>query len=265
MRKLVEQGPPFPPGLLAALRDDDRAGARAVRDGLIRQRKRAQAEAERMASMASFDAEVARDGFTRVAGVDEAGRGPLAGPIVAAAVVLGGAVDGLNDSKQLSPDERERLYASLHDGPHAIGVGVVQAGEIDRKGIQAANYAAMMQAVTMLSPPPQFLLVDGFAIRGCPLPQRAVVKGDSRSLCIAAASIVAKVTRDRMMLELDREYPHYGFAAHKGYGTRSHLDALGRHGPCPAHRRSFAPISQAPATGPLFDESGTDMIEEPRP
>jgi ribonuclease HII len=205
--------------------------------------------------MMAFEAEALANGFQRVAGVDEAGRGPLAGPIVAGAVVLAEPIEGLNDSKQLTARRREALFAQLHDGRHAIGVGLVEASDIDRYGIQAANYAAMAQAVAALDPPPDFLLVDGFMIRGCALPQKAIVKGDSLSFSIAAASIIAKVTRDRLMVALDAENPDYGFLRHKGYATREHLDALRRLGPCPAHRRSFAPLSQPLATGDLFEST----------
>lgn len=204
--------------------------------------------------MIEFEREAAANGFTRIAGVDEAGRGPLAGPIVAAAVVLGEQVDGLNDSKLLTPSQRERFFEVLASGPHAIGVHIVSAADIDAQGIQSANYAAMAGAAEGIEPPPDFLLVDGFAIRGCPLPQKAVVKGDRRSFSIAAASIVAKVTRDRIMEELDAVHPDYGFAAHKGYGTRAHLEALRRYGPCSAHRKSFAPIAQSLETASLFQE-----------
>lgn len=206
-----------------------------------------------ISDMMAFEAEAMSNGFRRIAGVDEAGRGPLAGPIVAGAVVLAEPIEGLNDSKQLTARRREALYAQLHGGRHAIGVGIVEAAEIDRHGIQTANYSAMAQAVAALDSPPDFLLVDGFMIRGCAVPQKAVIKGDSRSFSIAAASIVAKVTRDRIMDSLDAQYPDYGFARHKGYATREHLDALRRLGPCPAHRMSFAPICRPPAPGDLFE------------
>ncbi|GMV99229.1 MAG: ribonuclease HII [Candidatus Hydrogenedentota bacterium] len=185
-------------------------------------------------------------GFHRVAGVDEAGRGPLAGPIVAAAVVLCAPVAGLNDSKQLTEVERDRLFSVLHEGGHAIGIAVISAEEIDRMGIQSANYAAMLQALAALEPAPDHLLVDGYRLPACPVPHQRIVKGDCLSQSIAAASIVAKVTRDRIMLEMDVCYPEYGFARHKGYGTRRHLDALAHWGPCPIHRRSFAPLACKP-------------------
>ncbi len=208
---------------------------------------------ERDDILMQFEREAAANGFRRIAGVDEAGRGPLAGPIVAAAVVLAERVEGVNDSKQLTEAQREDLYGVLTEGAHDIGVAIIDADTIDRHGIQSANYAAMAQAAAALFPAPDFLLVDGFMIRGCPLPQKWIVKGDSRSASIAAASIVAKVTRDRIMNELDEQYPEYGFARHKGYGTREHLEVLARLGPCPFHRKSFAPLSEALAPGMLFD------------
>ncbi|NLV42355.1 MAG: ribonuclease HII [Candidatus Hydrogenedentes bacterium] len=209
----------------------------------------AERETLRLHAMLAFERQAAENGFLRVAGVDEAGRGPLAGPLAAAAVVLAFPVPGLNDSKKLTEARREELYETLMGGPHAIGVGVVEAGELDRIGLQPANYAAMARAVAGLSPPPDFLLVDGFALPGVVQPVLRLVKGDQRSLSIAAASIIAKVTRDRRMAVLDARYPQYGFGRHKGYGTADHLAALRRHGPCPEHRRSFAPVGGAPEGG----------------
>ncbi|MBM3289282.1 MAG: ribonuclease HII [Candidatus Hydrogenedentes bacterium] len=199
-----------------------------------------------------FEREMAALGFARVAGVDEAGRGPLAGPIVAAAVVLAHPVAGLNDSKLLTAAQRESLFAQLMEGAHAIGCATVSSEQIDARGIQQANYGAMTEAVHQLAPLPDYLLVDGFTIPGCPVPHLRIVKGDRRSQSIAAASIVAKVTRDRLMLAYDTEFPGYGFAKHKGYGTADHLDAIRRLGPCPIHRRSFAPFAAQVDTAPLF-------------
>lgn len=200
-----------------------------------------------------FEREAAANGFHRIAGVDEAGRGPLAGPIVAAAVVLAGPVPGVDDSKKLTAAQRERLFEQLHADGHAIGVAVIEPGEIDRYGIQCANYAAMARAVAAIVPEPDYLLVDGFEIKGCALPQRRIIKGDRLSASIGAASIIAKVTRDRIMDKLAGQYPEYGFADHKGYGTAVHLDALRRLGPCPVHRMSFSPMADAPPAAGLFD------------
>lgn len=210
-------------------------------------------ESLRLEQMLKFEREAHANGFARVAGVDEAGRGPLAGPIVAAAVVLAEPVPGADDSKRLTAAQREELYEAITAGGHAVGVSVIDACELDRMGLQQANYAAMLRAAESISPPPDFLLVDGFQIRGAAIPQQRLVRGDSRSLSIAAASIVAKVTRDRLMDELDARYPGYGFARHKGYGTRQHLEALARLGPCPVHRMSFAPVGLSAETGLLFE------------
>ncbi|HNR32774.1 MAG TPA: ribonuclease HII, partial [Candidatus Hydrogenedentes bacterium] len=209
-------------------------------------------EAARLQSMWTFEAAAHAQGFARVAGVDEAGRGPLAGPVVAAAVVLVEPVAGVDDSKRLTASRREALYDALCGGGHAVGVALVDAETIDRIGIQQANYMAMARAVAALDPTPAFLLVDGFSVPGVPWPQQRIIKGDQRSLSIAAASIIAKVTRDRIMTELDAQYPVYGFAKHKGYGTRAHIEALRAFGPCPAHRRSFAPMNEAVTGAALF-------------
>jgi ribonuclease HII len=166
-------------------------------------------------------------------------------------VVLGREIIGLNDSKQVSEAERERLFDEIRCGPHSVSVTIIGADVIDARGIQAANYAAMAGAAAGLWPAPDLLLVDGFPIRGCAITQTAIVKGDGRSVSIAAASIVAKVTRDHIMVNLGREYPHYGFERHKGYATREHLAALERYGPCPAHRKSFAPIATRADSGLL--------------
>ncbi len=207
-------------------------------------------------SMTLFECQVARGGSRRIAGVDEAGRGPLAGPIVAAAVILGEPVPGVDDSKRLTARRREELYAALTSGPHVTGVAIVENDIIDTHGIQTANYMAMARALDRLDPRADFALVDGFTIRGCATPQLRIVKGDQRSQSIAAASILAKVTRDRIMCELDAEFPEYGFARHKGYGTRAHLDAIDSFGPCRVHRKSFAPVASTLDTLQLFRDVG---------
>lgn len=215
------------------------------------------AERLRLESMYTFELQAREQGFRCVAGVDEAGRGPLAGPLVAAAVVLAHPLAGLNDSKKLTAARREELFETIAAGAHAVGVCVVAAAELDELGVQQANYRAMVRAAESIVPLPDLLLVDGFSVPGTALPQWRLVKGDQRSLSIAAASIVAKVTRDRIMDELDRKYPQYLFARHKGYGTGEHLALLARHGPCPEHRRSFAPLATRTETRPLF-ESDTE-------
>ncbi len=187
-------------------------------------------------------------GHTLIAGLDEAGRGCLAGPVVAAAAVLPLAEDclrlfaGVRDSKQLSPAQRERLYAVIVERAVGVGVGVVSVEWIDRYNIVRATRLAMQQALASLPVRPTYLLLDAIKLPAVRLPQLALIKGDARCLSIAAASIVAKVTRDRLMQQLDEQYPGYGFARHKGYGTAEHQDALARLGPCRAHRRTFAPV-----------------------
>ncbi len=183
-----------------------------------------------------------------IAGVDEAGRGPLAGPVVAGAVVLPEDFkrQGLDDSKKLTAGRREELYAELvGDQRVRWAVGVAEVEEIDRLNILRATHLAMRRAVAALGgPEPDMVLIDGLPVRDFPWPQEAVVKGDGLSLSIAAASVIAKVERDRMMLALDEAFPHYQFAKHKGYGTALHLAALEKYGPSPHHRRSFQPVAQ---------------------
>jgi ribonuclease HII len=181
-----------------------------------------------------------------IAGVDEAGRGPLAGPVVAAAVILYPCrIAPLGDSKLLSAEERAVAYRAIQRNAHAIGVGVVFHDEIDRMNIRQASYAAMRLALADLIVQPAHVLVDGPPIPLSSYSQTGIIRGDAKSACIAAASIVAKVTRDCMMEAMDREFPAYGFKQHKGYGTPEHLDALRRHGPCRIHRRSFQPVTEA--------------------
>jgi ribonuclease HII len=188
-----------------------------------------------------FEAQAWRTGLTRVAGVDEAGRGPLAGPVVAAAVVLAPdrRVRGVADSKVLPPDRREELFALIHERAVAIGVGIVDHLTIDRINILEATRVAMSQALAALTLVPQLVITDFVSLRSVPCPQRNLVDGDARCASVAAASIVAKVTRDRLMREADQTYPEYGFARHKGYATPEHIAAIDRHGLCPLHRRSF--------------------------
>ena len=181
-----------------------------------------------------------------VAGVDEAGRGPLAGPVVAAAVVLDTSLDwdGLNDSKQLTAQKREEQFARVLQGARAFAWSVVGPRTIDRVNIRIATHTAMARAVARLSLAPSLVLVDGHeTVRAMPHEQLAVIGGDGKCLSIAAASILAKVVRDRIMERLDHVWPAYGFAKHKGYGTADHMDAIREHGPCPLHRWSFAPVS----------------------
>ena len=182
-------------------------------------------------------------GFTSVAGADEAGRGACAGPLVAGAVILPPDLrpDGLNDSKLMTAAARDRAYAQITTTA-AWSAAVIPAADVDRMGVQEANYTALRQAVAGLGMPPGLVLFDGFVVPGVAVRSQAVVKGDRLAACIAAASVIAKVTRDRIMIELHETHPAYGFAAHKGYSTAAHQAAIDEHGPCPEHRFSYANV-----------------------
>ena len=185
--------------------------------------------------------ELYAQGYTAVCGTDEAGRGPLCGPVVAAAVILPRdiEIEGLNDSKKLTERKREKLFDVIKEVAIAYGIAEATPAEIDEYNILNASMLAMRRAVEMLKVPADFVLIDGNCSRGFTVPTRTVVKGDSISASIAAASILAKVTRDRGCIELDKQYPEYGIAKHKGYPTKDHMDAVREHGPSPIHRRSF--------------------------
>ncbi len=187
-------------------------------------------------------------GFRSIAGLDEAGRGPLAGPVVAAAVILPipGFPEQVCDSKKLLPTKRESLYERILQVALSIGIGVVQADEIDQINIGEATQKAMAMAVRLLSNQPDMLLIDGTQLVPLPMPQRTIIKGDNLSVSIAAASIVAKVTRDRIMMTYHEKYPQYNFARHKGYGTREHRQAIKQHGCCEYHRKTFRGVRDSP-------------------
>ena len=193
-----------------------------------------------------FEDDARSRGYCRVAGVDEVGRGPLAGPVVAAAVIWNDAapLDGIRDSKQLTPRRRLAAYQRICLDALAIGVGVIDARVIDRINILQSALLAMAVAVEHLEPQADFLLIDGNHCTSLPLPQVAIIKGDSRSVSIAAASIVAKVTRDRLMERYHERYPEYGFARHKGYPTRAHRDAVKKYGVSPIHRHTFKGVKE---------------------
>jgi ribonuclease HII len=188
-----------------------------------------------------YEAQAWRTGLSRIAGIDEAGRGPLAGPVVAAAVVIAPdrRIKGLCDSKVLPADKRDVLFALIQERAVAVGIGIVDHLTIDRINILEATRVAMMRALAGLTLVPELVITDFVKLLECPCPQRNLVDGDARCATVAAASIIAKVTRDRLMREWDATYPEYGFAKHKGYATAEHLAAIDRHGLCPLHRRSF--------------------------
>ncbi len=193
-----------------------------------------------------FERAARRCGYRRIAGIDEAGRGPLAGPVIAAAVILPTQCRslGINDSKQLSEKDREDVYAAILEQAVAIGIGSADVAEIDQLNILTATRLAMRRAVDQLVPPADYLLIDAVVLSGLRVPTRPIIKGDSLSVSIAAASIVAKVTRDRLMASYHETFPEYGFLSHKGYGTAEHLARLARYGPCSIHRRTFSPVQE---------------------
>ncbi|MBE9536242.1 MAG: ribonuclease HII [Proteobacteria bacterium] len=193
-----------------------------------------------------FEQKLTRRAFKAIAGIDEAGRGPLAGPVIASAVILklGDEIIGLTDSKKLSPKKRDSLFDEIKKRALAIGVGISEADEIDRVNILQATLLAMQRAVGNLCLRPDYLIIDGITPLPSKTPQETIKKGDSRSYSIAAASIIAKVTRDRLMVEYDTKFPQYGFAGHKGYGSKLHMEAIARHKPCPIHRKSFGGVKE---------------------
>lgn len=195
-----------------------------------------------------FEQQAWDEGYKHIAGLDEVGRGCLAGPVVAAACILDPTKplpEGLNDSKQLTEASRNEIAEQLMAECIGYAIGQIDAGEIDRINILEATKQAMLDAITLLTPQPDFLLIDALYLKRSPLPQRSIIKGDSISASIAAASILAKTYRDDLMKAYDGEYPHYGFAGHKGYGAAMHLEALKIHGPCVLHRKSFRGVLPA--------------------
>ena len=229
--------------LLTELEQDSRSG---VIQAIAKRKKEIQKrldEDERLEGMLAYEKELYTQGIQLIAGVDEVGRGPLAGPVVAAAVILPKAckIPGLNDSKKIPKSKHKEIYEAVLQNAIAIGIGIKDNHVIDQVNIYEATKLAMMEAIGQLEPQPQHLLIDAMRL-DLPIPQTSIIKGDANSLSIAAASIVAKVTRDQMMEEFDREYPGYDFAQNAGYGTAKHLAGLDKLGVTPIHRRSFEPV-----------------------
>ncbi|NTW04726.1 MAG: ribonuclease HII [Peptococcaceae bacterium] len=230
--------------IIEALGSDPRVGVRRLLEKINSRRTRYSEEKKRLEELWLFEKQYLDQGARIIAGTDEAGRGPLAGPVVAAAVVLpfGLMISRLNDSKKLSPTVREELADAIKETAVSWSVGLASVEEIYEFNIYSASMLAMKRAIRALDPSPDQVLVDGYPIPGLDLPQKGIVGGDSKSASIAAASILAKVTRDRLMSQIHRLYPKYGFDQHKGYGTKGHLEALSCFGPCPYHRKDFAPV-----------------------
>jgi ribonuclease HII len=229
--------------LVQTLRKDERKGVQRILDKWERLREKEQFLHKKFLEMTSFEEALRHQGFQYIAGIDEAGRGPLAGPVVAAAVILPKDfyLPGIDDSKKLTEQKREDYFERIKMEAISFGVGIIGAAEIDTINILEAAKKAMLEAVTLLAPNPDYLLIDAVKLE-TPYPSESLIKGDARSITIAAASIIAKVTRDRMMKEISREYPEYGFSSNMGYGTAEHLEAIKRYGVTPYHRKSFAPV-----------------------
>ncbi len=222
------------------LKEDSRKNVQA----LWRRYQKEQNEKKHLAALYEYEEKYKKSGFCAIAGTDEAGRGPLAGPVIAAAVILpfGCELLGLNDSKKLSAKKRDALFDEIKAKAISIGAYSVSAATIDKINIYEAAKLAMYKALDALGKKADFVLTDAMPLEHLGIGYEAIIKGDAKSASIAAASIIAKVTRDRLMEEYDKKYPQYGFASHKGYGTAAHIEALKKYGPCPIHRRTFEPI-----------------------
>lgn len=261
--RYVERGRPLPRALEEQLRADPRPGAKAILAAVEKRRRAHRSEGQRLRKMLAFEQALWGAGTVRVAGVDEAGMSPLAGPVCAAAVIFhpGARLAYVDDSKKLDAKERERLAVEIKATAAAWAVGWASVEEIDSINIYWAGLLAMKRAVMGLSIAPQHLLIDARRLKDVDIPQERIVKGDARSLSIAAASILAKTTRDAFMTELDALHPGYGFARHKGYPVKEHFAALERLGACPAHRRSFGPVRAALGLPPLRPEPAPADVE----
>ena len=251
--RFVLEGRPLDKTTEAALEADARAGAKAILEAVRRRRFANRSEGQRLRSLLRYESALWSTGIVRIAGVDEAGMSPLAGPVAAAAVIFkpGSRIPGVDDSKQLDAASRDVLAAEIKQTAAAWSIGFAEVVEIDSINIYWAGLLAMRRAVMGLSRTPQHVLVDARRIKDLPIPQQPIVKGDSKSLSIAAASILAKTARDALMQRLDAEHPGYGFAKHKGYPVEEHLAALRRLGASPIHRRSFGPVRLVLGLPPL--------------
>ncbi len=252
-KRYVVEGRPLEASVEAALRADPRAGAQAILQAVARRRRDRRSEGQRLRKLLRYESALWAQGLVHVAGIDEAGMSPLAGPVAAAAVIWapGARLREVDDSKKLDAQARERLAVAIKRECAGWAVGFAEVEEIDRLNIYWAGLLAMQRAVLALGITPQHLLLDARKLKQLDIPQQAIIKGDQKSLSIAAASILAQTARDARMRELDATYPGYGFAQHKGYPVREHVQAIERLGCCPVHRRSFGPVRQALRLPPL--------------
>jgi ribonuclease HII len=263
-RRYVVEGRPLDAETETGLRADPRPGARAILEAIARRRAGNRSEGQRLRKLLQFESALWDAGVAHVAGVDEAGMSPLAGPVAAAAVIFapGSRIPGVDDSKKLDQTTREQLAVEIKGRAVAWAVAFAEVEEIDRINIYWAGLLAMRRAVEGLSVAPQHILLDARRLKELKTPQQAIVKGDAKSLTIAAASILAKTARDALMRQLDAQYPGYGFSKHKGYPVREHRAALARLGASPVHRRSFAPVREILGLPqlPLWQDVNADSI-----
>jgi ribonuclease HII len=263
-RRFIFEDRPLDAETEAALKADPRPGAKTILAILARRRSANRAEGQRLRHLLRFERSLWAAGVMDIAGVDEAGMSPLAGPVAAAAVVFerGSRIPGINDSKKLDAATRNRLATDIKESAVTWSVAFAEVGEIDSVNIYWAGLLAMRRAIDGLSVPPEHVLLDARRLKELPIPQQSIVKGDCKSLTIAAASILAKTARDTLMCELDVAYPGYGFSKHKGYPVREHLAAIKRLGVSPIHRRSFAPIRAVLGLPPLPPWPKTERLEQ---
>ncbi len=256
-QRYLAEGASLPTGLIASLEADPREGAQRLAESLKKRRSGNRAEGQRLRHMLKFETELWEQGHVFIAGVDEAGMGPLCGPVCAGAAILprGYKLKGLDDSKKILDEEfRDELAATIKKDAVCWSVAWAQVQEIDSINIYQAGLLALRRAVDGLSQQPDYVLVDARKIPGLVPPQRGIIKGDSLSLSIAAGAILAKTTRDLYMIELDAKHPGYGFASHKGYSTPAHFAAMEKLGVIPDHRRSFAPVRKVLGLDPIQEE-----------
>lgn len=241
----IESNGALSDSILNEIKNDERKGVQQLYKKWMKEQENLQKQKEKFTEMSAYEKELRFQNIQMIAGVDEVGRGPLAGPVVAAAVILGPDfyLPGLNDSKAVSEKKREIFYQYIMENAVSVGIGSASAAEIDELNIYQATKLAMTRAVGKLTVSPEYLLIDAMEIP-LSIPQKSIIKGDAKSVSIAASSIIAKVTRDRYMTELGRKYPQYGFESHMGYGTAYHIESIGKFDIIDEHRRSFAPVKE---------------------
>lgn len=253
IEKILEENEIISDAVLKEIKNDERKGVKKALAKYMKNEEKKLLLEQQFETMTKYESQLRMRGVSLIAGVDEVGRGPIAGPVVAAAVILpeGFKLLGLTDSKKVNKKKRDYFFEKINQEAISVGIGVVSANEIDRINIYEATKVAMTEAISKLTIAPEHLLIDAMQLAS-PIEQTAIIKGDSKSISIAASSIVAKVWRDRYMTRLSSNYPQYGFEKHMGYGTEEHLIAIDKHGICDEHRKSFAPVRDRCFVNTLF-------------